>query len=344
MEQKFDFNDITLVPEIISRINTRKDVMPLTEDGMLPLFTAPMDTVIDRYNYKVFKDVGINVCTPRNQPVWDTSCFESMSLDDFEIFLKAYKTKYYRAEDTKRILIDVANGHMERVYNLSKTFCELRYSNLHQIMIGNVANPKTFEKYAQIGVDFVRVGIGGGSACLTSANTGVHYPMASLISECYEIKKQGEYNSKIVADGGFRNFDDIIKSLALGADYVMIGSILNKSFESCSPFKLFKKIKLTNKFANIIWDKYPFLRKYMYKSFRGMSTKEVQKEWNKVKLTTSEGITKYNRVEYRLDTWVENFTDYLKSAMSYTGSSTLDEFKQSDYIFITENALKRFKK
>jgi hypothetical protein len=267
-----------------------------------------------------------------------------MSLDDFEIFLKAYKTKYYRAEETKRILIDVANGHMERVYNLSKTFCELRYSNLHEIMIGNIANPKTFEKYAQIGVDFIRVGIGGGSACLTSANTGIHYPMASLISECYMIKKEGGYSSKIVADGGFTNFDEIIKSIALGADYAMIGGILNKTFESCAPIKLFKKIKLTDKFANVLWDEYPFFRRYMYKSFRGMSTKEVQKEWKKEKLTTSEGITKYNRVEYKLDTWVENFIDYLKSAMSYTSSSTLDEFKQSNYIFITENALKRFKK
>jgi hypothetical protein len=75
-----------------------------------------------------------------------------------------------------------------------------------------------------------------------------------------------------------------------------------------------------------------------------MSTKEVQRKWNRGVIKTSEGITKSNRVDYKLQTWVDNFTDYLKSAMSYTNSRTLDEFKQSDYIFITENALKRFKK
>ena len=182
------------------------------------------------------------------------------------------------------------------------------------------------------------------SGCLTSANTGVHYPMASLISECYSIKKKGSYKTQIIADGGFKNFDDIIKALALGADYVMLGGTLNKSLESCSTTKLFKFIPLCQSKANFVWDNFPFLRKYFYKHFRGMSTKEVQKKWGKSILTTSEGIYKTNKVEYKLSSWVENFEDYLKSAMSYTNSLNLDEFKESEHIFITENALHRYNK
>jgi len=344
MRQKFDFNDITIVPETISTIKSRKEVNPYIHNGMLPLFTAPMDTVIDRNNFNIYKEAGINVCTPRNEPVWDDRCFESISLQEFDNFLKIYEAKYYSKNDRKRILVDVANGHMEHLYNMCKKFSELRYSDKHELMIGNIANPETFKHYAKLGVDYIRVGIGGGSACLTSANTGVHYPMASLIEDCRKIVLDNEYNSKIVADGGFRNFDDIIKALAIGADYVMIGGILNKTLESCSQTKLFNKIKLSKDNAEHIWEYYPFLRKYMYKSFRGMSTKEVQRKWNRGVIKTSEGITKSNRVDYKLQTWVDNFTDYLKSAMSYTNSRTLDEFKQSDYIFITENALKRFKK
>lgn len=75
-----------------------------------------------------------------------------------------------------------------------------------------------------------------------------------------------------------------------------------------------------------------------------MSTKEVQKKWGRGTLKTSEGIVKTNLVEYTLDQWVENFTDYLKSAMSYTNSKTLDDFRKSEFVFITENALKRFDK
>jgi hypothetical protein len=82
----------------------------------------------------------------------------------------------------------------------------------------------------------------------------------------------------------------------------------------------------------------------MYKKFRGMSTKEVQKKWGRDKLITSEGISKYNKVEYTLDKWLENLQDYLKSAMSYTNSKNLEEFKDTEYIFITENALKRYYK
>jgi hypothetical protein len=49
----------------------------------------------------------------------------------------------------------------------------------------------------------ILVGIGGGSACTTSANVAVHYPMA-LISECYEISKEFDNPTKIIADGGFK--------------------------------------------------------------------------------------------------------------------------------------------
>jgi isopentenyl diphosphate isomerase/L-lactate dehydrogenase-like FMN-dependent dehydrogenase len=70
----------------------------------------------------------------------------------------------------------------------------------------------------------------------------------------------------------------------------------------------------------------------------------VQKKWGRSVLKTSEGISKYNKVEFRLESWVENFEDYLKSAMSYTNSRDLDQFRNSDYVHITENALKRFHK
>jgi len=87
------------------------------------------------------------------------------------------------------------------------------------------------------------------------------------------------------------------------------------------------------------------MRKYLKKSFRGMSTKEVQKKWGKQVLTTSEGVIRFRKVEYTLEQWVKNFEDYLRSAMSYSNASNLKEFiGQVEFIKITDNAYNRFKK
>lgn len=340
MIQKFDFKDITIVPETISQINSRSEVETRDEYNRLPIIVSPMDTVIDYDNQKIFSKNNLVICLPRGVRGANKNSFHSLSLDEFEWYLDGLPEK----DHPKNILIDVANGHMERVHRLTQKFIQLRPTPYHKLMVGNIANPQTFRKFCEIGVDYVRVGIGGGSGCLTSANTGVHYPMASLISECFEIKKSTNHETKIVADGGFRNYDDIIKAIMLGADYVMLGGMLNQTLESCSETFLFKRIPISYKLSNKIWDKYPFLKKHMYKKFRGMSTKEVQMKWGRKVLKTSEGISKFNKVEYRLSSWVENFEDYLKSAMSYTNSRNLSEFRQSEYVFITENALKRFSK
>jgi IMP dehydrogenase/GMP reductase len=337
---KFDWNDVSIVPETLSTIASRKEINPFYADK-LPLFTAPMDKVIDETNIKSFDDNNINICLPRNvkySSVKNDNYFYSYSLD--EVILMLHNSDKF----PKRILIDVANGHMMRLYNISKILKE-KYGNQIELMIGNIANPNTYREYCKIGVDYIRVGIGGGSACTTSANVSIHYPMASLISECAQYKSEFENPTKIIADGGFKSFSDIIKALALGADYVMLGGVFNKSLESCG--ETFMK-NTQNQYYQVDFEraKNAFSAGVpIYKYYRGMSTKEVQKSWNKNELKTGEGITKYNEVEYTLSGWCENFTDYLKSAMSYTNSRSLKEFiGEVRYEMITQNSFNRFNK
>ena len=220
------------------------------------------------------------------------------------------------------------------------------YGDSLVLMVGNVANPFTYVEYCKINVDYIRIGIGNGQACLTTANTGVGYPMASLIKECFDLKKKYYLRGKIVADGGFKNYDDINKALALGADYVMLGSMLNKCLESCSPtieeYKTHKKPYIQDGDGNLTLEL--IKDKRLFKEYRGMSTKAVQKAWGKTVLTTAEGITKYNLVEYTLAGFVENLEDYLKTAMSYTSSANLETFKESKCNEITPAAFRRFNK
>jgi glutamate synthase domain-containing protein 2 len=172
-------------------------------------------------------------------------------------------------------------------------------------------------------------------------HTGVGYPMASLIKECYDISCTLDNPAKIVADGGMKDYSDIIKALALGADYVMVGSIFNKAIESCGDNYLWGKIKVCQDDARFLYD----IGLPIYKKFRGMSTKEVQKKWGKQVLTTSEGVIRFRKVEYTLEKWVQNFEDYLRSSMSYCNASELKEFiGQVEFIKITDNAYNRFKK
>lgn len=345
MNNKFDFNDIVLVPESLSNINSRKEINPYTYDAGLPLMVSPMDSVINKNNWNEFYNEGLMMpCIPRGEYIDINVVFNSMSLEEFELYLQQLLSGTWIMKNYHFILIDIANGHMERLHNAVKKFKQISNKEINtKLMVGNIANPKTYELFAQLGVDYVRCGIGGGSACTTSANTGVHYPMASLIQECYAIKKEKGYNTKIVADGGFKNYDDIIKALALGADYVMLGSILNKCLESSGDTH-FMGLKITSpEILRFLWSK-KSLRKYFTKSYRGMSTKEVQKKWNKKELKTAEGIAKINKIEYTIEQWRNNFEDYLRSAMSYCGARTLQEFKESEKVFITQNAFKRFHK
>ena len=331
MKNKFDFNDILIQPAKVSFINSRQDINPF-HNGFLPLITAPMDTVINESNRDVYSFLNIRTCLPRGEN--NQQGFESYSLQEIEEELKAKRLNpkgYY--------LIDIANGHMNKLVmitkKIKKTLPRLT------LMVGNVANPETYVELSNAGADYIRIGIGNGGGCSTTVHTGVGYPMGSLISECYALSCTLDNPAKIVADGGMQNYSDIIKALALGADYVMVGSLFNKAIDSCGDNYLWKHIKVSQSVAEWAYkNKIP-----VYKKFRGMSTKEVQKKWGKAQLTTSEGVIRYRKVEYSLQQWVNNFEDYLRSAMSYSNAKTLKEFiGYADIIEITNNAYNRFNK
>jgi IMP dehydrogenase/GMP reductase len=349
---RFDFNDLLIEPATSTDISSRKQVNPFDENGMLPLFTAPMDTVVDVDNKIDFNNNKINVCFPREKKYTPTSSFQSFSSISLNEFINKYiletvhfgePGQFYGPLSKHYVLIDIANGHMKKMTEAIRE-AKKKYGDKLYIMAGNVASPGAYVELSNAGADAVRIGIGNGNGCLTTQQTGIGYPMASLIRECHHRSLMMlEHRALIIADGGMKNYSDIIKAIALGADYVMVGSILNKCLESCGETRIFNHIKINprSKFAH--WAHNNGFK--LTKRFRGMSTKEVQKNWGNEIIKTSEGVVRIRPVEYTLEQWVTNFEDYLRSAMSYTNRKTLQEFRGNvKFNLISEQSYKRFNK
>lgn len=172
MENKnlhFDFDDILIVPSKKTDINSRYKNIYL--DRKLPLFTAPMDTVVDLDNMKTFINNGIGVTLPRTIKLKDflnhnkkfkqynnSNIFISLGFEDLDFF---GKQRYNAFNIGQHILIDVANGHLQKIIDYAKDIKKYRPDII--IMVGNIGNPETYKWYAENDcVDYIRVGIGNG--------------------------------------------------------------------------------------------------------------------------------------------------------------------------------------
>lgn len=180
--------------------------------------------------------------------------------------------------------------------------------------------------------------------CTSSANVSIHYGTATLLDQLNEERKayahshNGNAPTKIVVDGGIGWFDDIQKSLALGADAVMAGKIFAECEEACEPVYYAKSMEnAINKSMchypgeNICMDDWKKFRDYY-----GMSSKRAQLQISddKTKLKTSEGIDKPVEVKYPVAKWVDNMQSYLRSCMTYTNSHTIKELRENAQVII----------
>lgn len=367
---KLNYDDITILPERVTDICSRSQCNPYDEDGYLPIFASCMSSVVSIENTPWFNAAKIRTVIPRSYSVEtrldylrhnkNNANFVAFSLAEVrEIFIDKKSVIF---DQPVKICIDLANGHMRCLLD---TVEELKamYGDKIIIMTGNIANPETYYDYELAGVDYCRVSIGTGNVCSTSSNTAIHYPVFSLLEAIYRIKKNRDCECKIVADGGIHGFRDIQKALIF-ADYVMIGSLFNKAIESAGKttygtfYWNIRGKKIVRPITTLLFygreipkkDYWRAMKKVkqgkltVWKELFGMSSKIAQALINKAnsqetkKLKTSEGLLKYQKVEYDLEGWAENETDFLRSAMSYTNSLTLKDYHNSQWVQISKIA------
>lgn len=317
----YSLNEVSLLASATPvDINHRSEVNPFDENGKLPIFVSPMTCIIDDDNYIKFKHSKFIPIVPRNiMPNYITpDDWIACSLDDFENVFMKYDL------DQLHILIDIADGHMERLYNAVRKAKSL-YPDL-TIMVGNIAHPQMYIECFNAGVDYVRIGIGGGNACTTSVLTGVHasheYMLRNIRSARSVLKS--DKCPKVVIDGGIDTIDKAIKCLALGADYVMMGKMFAKCEEACGD----------------IIEQSPKKRAYY-----GMASEAGQMDLFGKVIRQPEGIVTYVTVDTNLSQFANAFEAALRSSMSLTGCHNLNEFhKNVEYEIQSINEFKSYYK
>lgn len=340
---KYSYPDIAVVPKIASEISHRAECIPFDNNGMLPIFTAPMTSVVGVNNYEKFEKNLIYPILPRAAEL-DVRLRYSLSgrwaAYSLSEFINNFVEDKYVLEKPAKVLLDIANGHMLKAMAQVRKAKQRHGKNL-KIMFGNIANPETYS-LLKSDVDYVRVGIGTGYGCITSSNTAIHYPIASLINEIAQIRRadNNPYWPKIVADGGIRGYADVIKAIALGADYVMIGGLFSSLLESSSEKTAYlpggEKLIMGEQDRKT-WAEFGYINvphtgamvvpEKIVSEFYGMASSKGQIDLGGSKTRTSEGIVRTVKVSGTLGSWRENMTDYLRSAMSYTGVKTLEELR-----------------
>ncbi len=133
------------------------------------------------------------------------------------------------------LCIDSSEGYSEW-QKLTLDFIREKYGNTVKVGAGNVVDRDGFLFLAEAGADFVKVGIGGGSICITREQKGIGRGQATAVIEV--CKARDEYYERtgiyvpVCSDGGIVQDYHMTLALAMGADFIMLGRYFARFDES----------------------------------------------------------------------------------------------------------------
>ena len=181
---------------------------------------------------------------------------------------------------------------------------------------GNVVDGEGFNYLAEAGADFVKIGIGGGSICITSQEKGIGRGQATAVIEV--DKARDEYYRKtgiyipICSDGGLVHDYQIAVAMAMGADFVMMGRYFARFEESPSEL-----LKLDSGYVKEYWGE---------GSNRAHNWQRYDLGGKGDKLSFEEGVDAYVPFAGGLRENVENTLSRIKAVMCNCGAITVHEF------------------
>lgn len=149
------------------------------------------------------------------------------------------------------LCIDSSDGYSEWQAETLRWIKE-NYGGKIAVGAGNVVDQDGFNYLAEAGADFIKVGIGGGSICITREQKGIGRGQATALIDVAQARdeyyrKNGVY-IPICSDGGLVHDYHMVLALAMGADFLMMGRYFARFDESPT-----KKLKIGNSFVKEYW-------------------------------------------------------------------------------------------
>ena len=229
--------------------------------------------------------------------------------------------------DVDVLTIDSAHGHSKNIIEMVKQihFC---YPSL-PLIAGNIVTKEAARDLIEAGASAVKVGIGPGSICTTRVVSGVGSPQASAVDEVSSYCR--DKGICVIADGGIKYSGDIVKALAIGADSVMLGSLLAGTIESPGEEIIYqgRRFKSYVGMGSLAAMK------------RGSADRYFQSESTSARKLVPEGIE--GRVAFKgaLADTIYQLCGGIRSGMGYCGAKDLEALRNNaHFIRITNAGLK----
>ncbi len=239
------------------------------------------------------------------------------------------------------LVVDTAHAHNRGVLEMVRRLKAVVGDRI-DVVGGNVATRAAAAALVDAGVDAVKVGVGPGSICTTRVVAGVGAPQITAIMEAVAACRP--YGVPVIGDGGLQYSGDIAKALAAGASTTMLGSLLAGTAESPGDLILVngKQFKSYRGMGSLGAMQGRGAGGSAGGSSRGSFSKDryFQDDVLAEDKLVPEGIE--GRVPFRgpLSTVIHQLTGGLRAAMGYTGSATIEQLQQAQFVQITAAGLK----
>lgn len=214
------------------------------------------------------------------------------------------------------LCIDSSDGFSEWQKETIK-FVRDNYGEKVKIGAGNVVDQDGFHYLADAGADFVKVGIGGGSICITREQKGIGRGQATALIEV--AKARDEYFAKngiyipICSDGGIVQDYHMVLALAMGADFIMMGRYFARFDESPT-----KKLIVGGSYVKEYWGEGSNRARNWQRYDMGGATS----------LKFEEGVDSYVPYAGKLKDNLDVTLGKIKSTMCSCGAFSIPELKQ----------------